>query len=83
MNSEIRYDVQFQPWGHSLPLSEPVGANGRLLFGSALDAASHARWAAKADGGVLSVYDAEGLTFKIIEIAPEVPGEDGFVLPSV
>jgi hypothetical protein len=45
--------------------------------------ASHARWAAKSDGGVIAVYDAAGNLFKTIEVAPDVSGEDGFVLPSV
>ena len=60
-----------------------MGANGRLLFRSARDATSHARWDAKGAGGVISVYDAEGHLFKTIEVAPDVSGEDGFILPSV
>jgi hypothetical protein len=60
-----------------------VGANGRLLFRSARDAASHARWAAKTDGGTIKVYDPKGQLFKTIELAPDVSGEDGYVLPSV
>ena len=79
----IRYEVKFQPWDRSWLLSGPVGANGGLLFGSARDAASHARWDAKGAGGVISVYDEQGQLFKTIEIAPDVSGEDGFVLPSV
>ena len=78
-----QYEVKFQPWGHSWLLSEPVGANGHLRFQSAREAASHARWTAKRDGGVISVYDPEGQLFKTIEIASDVSGEDGFVLPSV
>jgi hypothetical protein len=60
-----------------------VGANGRLLFRSARDAASHARWGAKNTGGTIKVFDAEGQLFKTIEIAPDVSSEDGYVLPSV
>ncbi len=82
MSSETLYEVQFQPWDHSWCLSGPVGANGGLLFGSAREAVSHARWEAKADGGVISVYDAEGQLFKSIEIAPEVSNGDPVILPS-
>ena len=82
MSSEIRYEVRFQPWDRSWLLTGPVGANGGLLFGSARDALSHARWAAKAIGGTIAVYDSRGKLFKIIEIEPDVSGEDGFVLPS-
>ena len=60
-----------------------MGANGSLLFGSVRDAASHARWAARTDGGIVEVYDAEGRLFKIIEIDPNYSGEDGLVLPAV
>ncbi|MDA7866107.1 hypothetical protein N9C66_10130 [Akkermansiaceae bacterium] len=49
----------------------------------AREAASHARWAAKIDGGTIKVFDAEGQLFKTIEIAPDVSSEDGYVLPSV
>ncbi len=82
MSSEIRYEVNFQPWDHSWLLSGPVGANGRLLFQSAQDAVSHARWAAKSNGGTITVYDAKGELFKIIEIEPDISAGDGFVLPS-
>jgi hypothetical protein len=60
-----------------------VGANGRLLFQSAREAASHARWNAKTKGGTIKVYDDQGRLFKTIEIADDDSGEDGFVLPSV
>lgn len=79
----ILYEVKYQPWDRSWLLSGPVGANGTLLFQSARDALSHARWAAKAKGGTITVYDAKGKLFKTIEIEPDVSGEDGFVLPSV
>ncbi|MEJ6578682.1 MAG: hypothetical protein QNL33_11855 [Akkermansiaceae bacterium] len=64
-------------------LSGPVGANGRLLFTSARDAVSHARWSAKANVGTITVFDPQGELFKTIEIAPDISGEDGYVLPSV
>ncbi len=60
----------------------PEGANGRLLFQSARDAVSHARWAAKANGGTITVYDAKGELFKIIEIEPNLGSDDHFVLPN-
>lgn len=78
-----QYTVKFQPWDGSWCLSGPVGARGKLLFQSAIDAASHARWAAKSHGGVIAVFDAAGKLFKTIEVAPDVFGEDGYVLPSV
>ena len=59
-----------------------MGASGRLLFQLARDAASHARWAAKANGGTITVFDPQGKLFKTIEVAPNLYGEDGFVLPS-
>ena len=83
MSSEILYEVNFQPWDASWLLSGPVGANGKLLFASARDAVSHARWAAKANGGTITVYDAKGQLFKTIEIEPEIPGGDAYVFPSV
>ena len=82
MSSEIRYEVNFQPWDASWLLSGPVGANGKLLFASAQDAVCHPRWAAKANGGTITVYDAKGELFKVIDVAPNLSGEDGFVLPS-
>ncbi|MEJ6644614.1 MAG: hypothetical protein QNL33_15295 [Akkermansiaceae bacterium] len=60
-----------------------MGANGGLLFQSARDAASHARWAAKVNGGTITVFDPQGKLFKIIEIEPEIPGGEVYVLPSV
>ena len=83
MKPVILYQVNFQPWDASWLLSGPVGANGKLLFASARDAVSHARWAAKANGGTITVYDPQGQLFKTIEIEPDISGEDGFVLPSV
>ncbi len=79
----IQYEVKFQPWDHSWCLSGPVGANGKLLFNSARDAASHARWNAKAKGGTINIYDQDGKLFKSIEVAPDLENDDGFVLPSV
>ena len=82
MSSEILYEVKFQTWDHSWLLSGPEGANGRLLFQSAQDAVSHARWAAKANGGTITVYDEKGQLFKIIEIEPNLGIDDHFVLPN-
>lgn len=83
MNLDTRYEVRFQPWDCSWLLSGPVGANGGLLFKSARDAASHARWAAKANGGRITVYDPQGKLFKTIEIEPDITDGDPYVLPSV
>jgi hypothetical protein len=77
------YTVRFQPWEASWLLSGPVGANGKLLFGSAKDAASHARWDARTKGGSIKVHDKDGKLFKTIEIEADISSEDGFVLPSV
>jgi hypothetical protein len=54
-----------------------------LLFQSERDALSHARWAARSDGGTIHVHDVEGKLFKVIEIETNDSGEDGFVLPSI
>ena len=82
MKLDTSYEVKFQPWSRSWCLSGPVGANGILLFQSARAAVSHARWAAKASGGTITFFDPKGKLFKIIEIEPNLSGEDGFVLPS-
>ena len=60
----------------------PEGANGRLLFQSARDAVSHARWAAKSNGGTITVYDPQGQLFKTIDLMPQVQDGDPFILPS-
>jgi hypothetical protein len=78
-----RYEIHFQPWDSSWLLSGPVGANGKLLFGSAKDAASHARWNARTKGGSIKVHDEKGDLFKTIEIDANDSNEDGLVLPSV
>ena len=78
----VSYSIRFQPWDASWLLSGPVGANGRLFFQSAQDAVSHARWAAKANGGTITVFDAKGELFKIIEIEPNLGSDDHFVLPN-
>ena len=83
MSSEILYEVRLESPPGSWCLSGPVGANGGLLFQSARDTASHARWAARTKGGSIKVYDKDGKLFKTIEIEADVSGEDGFVLPSV
>jgi hypothetical protein len=82
MRWEIQYKVRFQPWDRSWLLSGPVGANGFLLFQSARGAVSHARWAAKANGGTIKVYDPQGKLFKVIEIEPDLGSDDHFVLPN-
>jgi hypothetical protein len=82
MSSEIVYEVKLQPWDRSWLLSGPVGANGKLLFASAREATSFARWGAKRDGGTIKVYDDRGKLFKIIEINPSQESDEGFVLPS-
>jgi hypothetical protein len=48
----------------------------------AWEATSHARWAAKIDGGTIFVFDPEGQLFKTIEVAPDVSNSDPFILPS-
>lgn len=78
-----RYEGRFQPWNSSWLLPGPVGANGPLLFQSAREAASRARWAEEIKGGAINVFDAQNNLFKTIEIAPDASSEDGFVLPSV
>lgn len=78
-----QYEVKFQPWDHNWLLSGPVGANGGLLFKSAREAASHARWDARADGGRVTVYDAQGKLFKTIKVDADVSGGEAYVLPSV
>ena len=60
----------------------PEGANGRLLFQSARDAVSHARWAAKANGGTITVYDPQGKLFKVIDVPPDIGADDHFILPN-
>ena len=82
MSSEILYEVNFQPWDASWLLSGPVGANGKLLFASAQDAVCHPRWAAKANGGTITVFDPKGKLFKTIEIEPNLGSDDHFVLPN-
>jgi len=78
-----QYEVEFQPWDRSWCLSGPVGANGKLLFQSARDAASYARWDAKTNGGMIKVYAQDGNLFKIIEIDVDHEIDDGLILPSV
>ena len=53
-----------------------MGANGGLRFQSARDAASHARWDARAKDGTIKVHDAEGKLFKAIEIEADDSGDD-------
>ncbi len=83
IDQNVCYSIQFQPWDGSWLLAGPVGANGRLLFGTARDAVSHARWDAKDNGGIIEVQDPHGQLFKVIEIAPDRSGDESMVLPSV
>jgi hypothetical protein len=77
------YSVRFQSRDRSWLLSGPVGARGRLLFQTAREAASHARWAARSSGGVIEVFDPEGQIFKTIEVEGDETSNRGYVLPSV
>lgn len=79
----ITYTVRFQPWDGSWLLSGPVGARGRLLFQSAREAASHARWAARSEGGTIEVFDPQGEPFKTLEVEADETSNLGYVLPSV
>ncbi|MFT7173774.1 MAG: hypothetical protein ACI9NQ_001999 [Paracoccaceae bacterium] len=78
-----QYEIKFLPWDGLWCLSGPVGANGRLLFQSAREAAGHARWDAKTEGGGINVYDDEGKLFKTIEVEAEISDGEAYVLPSV
>lgn len=80
---DICYTVRFQPWDGFWCLSGPVGARGRLLFQSAREAVSHARWEARLKGGTIEVFEPEGRPFKTIRVEPDQTANDGFVLPSV
>ena len=60
-----------------------MGARGSLLFSTAREAASHARWAARCDGGVIKVYDPAGKPFKTISVEADETINQGYVLPSI
>ncbi|MDA7864056.1 hypothetical protein OAL33_00155 [Akkermansiaceae bacterium] len=77
-----RYEIRFQSWNGSWCLSGPVGASGKLLFQTAREAASHARWDAEAKGGTIEVYDRHGQLFKTIEIEEKESVEVHSLLPS-
>ena len=77
MNIGTSYEVKFQPWDRSWCLSGPVGSNGRLIFSSAREASSFARWDAKRIGGTIRIHDEQGALFKTIEIKPDVSSDDG------
>ena len=76
------YRVEYEPSRGSWLLTGPVGANGRLLFHSAQDSASHAKWNAREDGGKLEVYTDRGELFKTIELKPSEGADSVFILPS-
>ena len=77
------YRVEREPSRDLWLLFGPVGARGHLLFQTAREAASHARWAARCDGGVIKVYDPKGQLFKKIEVEADETINAGYVLPSV
>ena len=77
-----RYEIRFQSWNRLWCLSGPVGASGKLLFQTAREAASHARWDAEAKGGTIEVYDRHGQLFKTIEIEEKESVEVHSLLPS-
>lgn len=56
--------------GGSWILTGPVGARGALHFTSARNAASHARWAARESGGILTVFDPNGKLYKVERMDP-------------
>ena len=77
------YRVEREPSRGLWLLSGPVGARGSLLFETAREAASHARWAARCDGGKIEVFDAHGRFFKTISVQADETINQGYVLPSV
>ena len=77
------YRVEREPYRGLWLLTGPVGARGSLLFQTAREAASHARWAARCDGGEIEVYDPKGQLFKTIEVEADETINAGYVLPSV
>ena len=77
------YRVEREPSRGLWLLSGPVVSRGSLLFGTARESASHARWAARCDGGVIEVYDPKGQLFKKIEVEADETINAGYVLPSV
>ena len=80
---QASYLIEYQPSRGLWLLTGPVGARGSLLFETAKEAASHARWAARCDGGVIEVYDPKGHLFKTIEVEADETINAGYVLPSV
>ena len=77
------YRVEREPSRGLWLLTGPVGARGHLLFQTAREAASHARWAARCDGGVIEVFDPGGKPFKTISVEADETINQGYVLPSV
>ncbi len=77
------YTIKFQRWDRSWCLLGPVGANRKLLFGSARSGRQSCSMVAKAKGGTIKVHDDRGKLFKIIEVEAKVSGGAAYVLPSV
>ena len=80
---QASYRIEYQQSRGLWLLSGPVGARGSLLFETAREAASHARWAARCDGGVIKVYDPTGKPFKTISVEADETINQGYILPSV
>ena len=80
---QASYRIEYQQSRGLWLLSGPVGARGSLLFETAREAASHARWAARCDGGVIKVYDPTGKPFKTISGEADETINQGYILPSV
>ena len=57
-----------------------MGAKGSLLFGSAKDAASHARWAARQSGGILTIFDPDGKFYREEKMDPNDGTEIAMIL---
>ena len=80
---QASYLIEYQQSRGLWLLTGPVGARGSLLFETAKEAASHARWAARCDGGVIEVFDVHGRLFKTISVRADETINQGYVLPSV
>lgn len=80
---QASYRIEYQQPRSLWLLSGPVGARGSLLFETAREAASHARWAARTNGGTIEVLNPQGQLFKTIEVEADETINAGYVLPSV